>query len=151
MGYGYKPDETAEEKITELISPLVLTMRAEDWLELPPTIKQEVYIDLPPSARTLYDKLEAEMFLEMELGSTEALSAASLSSKCWQLANGFIYLEDEEGDKTWQAVHDTKLEALKEVLDGVGGNVLVAYWFKPDLARLRAAFPKAPAIADFQT
>lgn len=148
MGYGYKPDETAEEKITELISPLVLTMRAEDWLELPPTIKQEVYVDLPSPARTLYDKLEKEMFLELELGSTEALSAASLSSKCWQLANGFIYLEDEGGDKTWQAVHDAKLEALKEVLEGVGGNVLVAYWFKPDLARLRAAFPKAPAIAD---
>lgn len=147
-GYGYKPDETAEEKITELISPLVLTMRAEDWLELPPTIKQEVYVDLPPTARAMYDKLEKEMFLELELGSTEALSAASLSSKCWQLANGFIYLEDEGGGKTWQAVHDAKLEALKEVLDGVGGNVLVAYWFKPDLARLRAAFPKAPVIAD---
>jgi SNF2 family DNA or RNA helicase len=148
MGYGYSPDEGAEEKITQLISPLILTMRAEDWLELPPTIKQEVHVDLPPKARALYRKLEAEMFLELETGSTEALSAASLSSKCWQLANGFIYLEDERGDKTWQAVHDAKLEALQEVVDGVGGNVLVAYWFKPDLARLKALFPKAPAIVD---
>lgn len=146
--YGYQPDEGSEEKILELISPLVLTMRAEDWLELPPTIKQEVYVDLPAPARTLYRKLEEEMFLEMELGSTEALSAASLSAKCWQLANGFAYLEDASGEKVWQSVHDAKLEALKEVIDGVGGNVLVAYWFKPDLARLRAAFPKAPAIAD---
>jgi len=147
-GYGYVADDDAEQKILELISPLILTMRAEDWLELPPTIKQEVYVDLPPAARTVYRKLELEMFLEMEKGSTEALSAASLSSKCWQLANGFIYLDDDAGEKTWQAVHDAKLEALKEVIDGVGGNVLVAYWFKPDLARLRAAFPKAPAIAD---
>lgn len=147
-GYGYVADDDAEQKILELISPLILTMRAEDWLELPPTIKQEVYVDLPPQARTHYRKLEAEMFLEMEMGSTEALSAASLSSKCWQLANGFIYLDDDAGQKTWQAVHDVKLEALKEVIDGVGGNVLVAYWFKPDLARLRAAFPKAPAIVD---
>ena len=147
-GYGYVADDDAEQKILELISPLILTMRAEDWLELPPTIKQEVYVDLPPQARTHYRKLEAEMFLEMEMGSTEALSAASLSSKCWQLANGFIYLDDDAGQKTWQAVHDAKLEALKEVIDGVGGNVLVAYWFKPDLARLRAAFPKAPAIVD---
>jgi SNF2 family DNA or RNA helicase len=123
-------------------------MRAEDWLELPPTIKQEVYVDLPPQARTIYRKLEAEMFLELEKGSTEALSAASLSSKCWQLANGFVYLEDAGGDKVFQAIHDAKLEALREVIDGVGGNVLVAYWFKPDLARLRAAFPRAPAIAD---
>lgn len=146
--YGYTPDEDAEQKITQLISPVVLTMRAEDWLDLPPTIKQEVYVDLPPKAMGLYRELEQKMFLEMELGSTEALSAASLSSKCWQLANGFIYLDDTQGDKTWQAVHDVKLEALKEVIDGVGGNVLVAYWFKPDLARLKAAFPKAPAIVD---
>jgi SNF2 family DNA or RNA helicase len=147
-GYGYKPDEDAEQKITELISPLILTMRAEDWLELPPTIKQEIYVDLPPAARKVYQKLELEMFLEMELGSTEALSAASLSSKCWQLANGFIYLEDDTGVKTWQAVHDSKLEALQEVVEGTGGNILVAYWFKPDLARLKALYPKAPAIAD---
>lgn len=147
-GYGYAPDEDAEQRILELISPLILTMRAEDWLELPPTMKQEVYIDLPPKARATYRRLEDEMFLEMEMGSTEALSAASLSSKCWQLANGFIYLEDAAGAKTFQAIHDAKLEALREVIDGVGGNVLVAYWFKPDLARLRALFPRAPAIAD---
>ena len=147
-GYGYSPDDDAQTKITELISPIILTMRAEDWLELPPTIKQEVYVDLPPSAMKLYRKLEDEMFLEMEMGSTEALSAASLSAKCWQLANGFIYLEDGAGEKVWQATHDTKLEALEEIIDGVGGNVLVAYWFKPDLARLRAKYPKAPCIAD---
>jgi len=147
-GYGYAPDEDAEQRILELISPLILTMRAEDWLELPPTMKQEVYVDLPPKARAVYHRLEEEMFLEMEMGSTEALSAASLSSKCWQLANGFIYLEDAAGAKTFQAIHDAKLEALREVVDGVGGNVLVAYWFKPDLARLRALYPKAPAIAD---
>lgn len=148
MGYGYKPDEGAAEQITALISPLILTMRAEDWLELPPTIKQEVYVELPTQARNLYRKLEEEMFLELEKGSTEALSAAALSSKCWQLANGFAYLEDATGAKVWQAVHDAKLEALREVIDGVGGNVLVAYWFKPDLARLRAVYPRAPAIAD---
>lgn len=148
MGHGYKPDENAEEAITRLISPLVLTLRAEDWLELPPTMKQEVYVDLPPKARAMYSRLEEEMFLELESGSTEALSAASLSSKCWQMANGFLYLEDDDGAKTWQAIHDTKLQALEEVVDGTGSNILVAYWFKPDLARLKSLYPKAPAIAD---
>jgi len=148
MGYGYTPDENAEEQILGLISPLILTMRAEDWLELPPTLKQEVYVDLPPQTRALYQKLEKEMFLELDKGDVEAINEASLSSKCWQLANGFLYAEDAAGAKVWQALHDAKLEALKEVIEGVGGNVLVAYWFKPDLARLKAAFPKAPAVVD---
>lgn len=151
MGYSHTPDEDAEDRIMQLIHPLVLTMRAEDWLELPPVIKQNVYVDLPPNARKLYLKLETEMFLELEKGSTEAVSAASLSSKCWQLANGALYLEDDNGDRTWQAVHDAKLEALREVVDGVGGNVLVAYWFKPDLLRLKSLFPKAPVFAEAKT
>lgn len=148
MGYSYTPDETAEEKIMALISPLILTMRAEDWLALPEVIKQNVYVDLPVKARAQYKQLEKEMFLEMENGSTEALSAASLSSKCWQMANGALYLDDDKGERTWQAVHDAKLEALKEIVDGIGGNILVAYWFKPDLLRLRSLYPKAPCIAD---
>jgi hypothetical protein len=45
-------------------------------------------------------------------------------------------------------MHDAKIDALREVLDGTSENVLVAYWFKSDLARLREAYPKAPCIAD---
>ena len=144
MGYTYEPDDDAEEKITALISPLILSLRAEDWLDLPPVIKDEVYVDLPPRARAQYKKLEDEMFLEMEKGTTEALSAASLSSKCWQMANGFLYLDDDKGERTWQTVHDAKLDALEEILDGTGENVLVPYWFKPDIARLKKRYPKAP-------
>lgn len=147
MGYGHEPDENAEKQISDLISPIVLTMRAEDYLELPPVIEQNVYVDMPPKARTLYERIQKEMFLELEMGVSEALSAASLSSKCWQLANGALFLEDAAGEKTWQTVHDVKIEALKEIIDGVGGNVLVCYWFKHDLARLRSAFPKAPVLA----
>jgi len=149
--YGFTEDEGAEEKVLELVGNIVLTMRSEDYLELPPTLKQEVYIDLPPATMALYAKLQKEMFLEMEMGSTEALSAATLSAKCWQIANGFLYLDDADDNRTWQAMHDAKLEALHEILDGTGSNVLVAYWFKPDLARLKAAFPNAPALDDAKT
>lgn len=148
MGYGYTPDEDAESKIMGLVSPLILSMRAEDWLDLPEIIDQEIWVDLPPKARTQYRTLEKEMFLQLESGSTEALSAASLSSKCWQLANGALFLETETGVRTWQAVHDAKLEALQEIIEFTAGNILVAYWFKPDLARLRSLYPKAPCIAD---
>lgn len=151
MGYGYTPDEGSEQRIMELISPLILTLRAEDWLDLPTVMEQTVHVDLTANARKLYRKMEEEMFLELEYGSTEAVSAAVLSSKCWQIANGAIILQDDEGKRTWQAIHDAKLDALHEIIDGVGGNVLVAYWFKPDLIRLKAAFPKAPCFADAKT
>ena len=146
MGYGYTPDEGAEEKITELISDIILTMRAEDWLDLPDIMEETVWVDLPPKARKMYSDLEKEMFIELAEGSTEALSAASLSSKCWQMANGKIYLEDVKGSRITHVTHDAKVSALKEIIDGVSGNVLVAYWFKPDLEQLVKTFPKAPNI-----
>ena len=146
MGYGYTPDEGSESKIMSLISPLVLTMRAEDYLDLPPTMKQNVWVDLPLKARGLYRKMEAEMFLELENGSTEALSMATVTQKCWQIANGALFLEDAAGAQVWQAVHDAKLQALEEIVDGTGGNKLVAYYFKHDLARLKSLYPKAPCI-----
>ena len=146
MGYGYTPDNDAEQKITELISDIVLTMRSEDWLELPEVMEETVWVDLPPKARRMYEDLEKEMFIELAEGSTEALSAAALTSKCWQMANGKIYLEDSKGEKITHLTHDVKIQALKEIIDGVSGNVLVAYWFKPDLEQLMKAFPKAPNI-----
>lgn len=151
MGYGYELDDGAEPKILSLISPLILSMRAEDWLELPPEINQTLWVDLPPTARKLYDQMEKEMFVELESGSTEAVSAASVSSKCWQIANGALFLDKPNGTRTWQAVHDAKLEMLQEIVEGTGDNLLVTYWFKPDLARLRSMFPKAPCVADAKT
>lgn len=148
FGKQREVDEGAEEEVTRLISDIVLTMRAEDYLELPPVIEQTVYVDMPDKAWGLYRRLEEEMFLELENGSTEAVSAAVLSSKCWQIANGFLFLENDKLERTWQAVHDAKLHALREITDGTGGNVLVCYWFKPDLLRLKKAYPKAPCLTE---
>lgn len=148
MGYERTPVEGAKEKIAELISPIILTMRAEDWLELPPLVKSEVWVDLPPAARTVYDRMEREMFLELEQGTTEATHAATLTAKCHQIANGALFLQDAAGRQVWQQVHEAKLDALEETLDGTGSNALVAYYFKHDLERLRKRYPKAPCVKD---
>lgn len=147
-GYGLTADDGAREKIAKLLSDIVLTMRAEDYLDLPPMLKQEMWVDLPPKARKLYDTMEREMFVELDRGTAEAEHAATVMAKCWQIANGFLYLEDSLGAKVWEPVHDAKIDALKEILDGTGQNMLVAYWHKPDLERLRKAFPKALVLAD---
>lgn len=148
MGYSHIEDKDAMDKVAKLISPAILTMRSEDWLELPPLIKDEVWVDLPPAARKLYARMEEEMFIELEGGTSEASHAASVSMKCHQLANGAVYLDSETGDKQWRPVHDAKIEALKEIVEGSGSNALVAYYFGHDLERLRKAFPKAPVIKD---
>ena len=150
-GHKRVPHENASEKVAQLIAPVILTLRAEDWLDLPPLISTEVWVDLPKPARKLYDKLEEEMFLELDAGDAVATHAATLSGKCHQLANGAIYVTDKEGEKVWQAVHDAKLKALEEVLSETSSNSLVAYYYGHDLERLIKKYPKAPVISECKT
>ncbi len=79
----------------------------------------------------------------------DAKNAASLCGKLCQLANGACYAEDGSVVR----IHDRKLEALEELIEEANGqNVLVAYWFRHDLERIREQFPEARELksdADF--
>lgn len=70
----------------------------------------------------------------------DAANAAALSGKLLQLASGAIY--DEHGETV--EVHGAKLDALEDIIETANGQtVLVAYWFKHDLARIHQRFPAA--------
>ena len=71
------------------------------------------------------------------LKKIDAMNAASLSGKLLQMANGAVY--DEE--KIPIHIHDKKLEALEDIIEGVNGKpVLIAYWFKHDAERIKKRF-----------
>ena len=53
------------------------------------------------------------------------------------MANGAIYDDDGETIR----IHDRKLDALEDLIEGANGKpVLVAYWFRHDLDRIRSRF-----------
>ena len=57
-----------------------------------------------------------------------------------QFSNGAIY----DADKNVHEVHDCKLDALDEIVEGAGGQpILVLYNFKHDLQRILKRFPQA--------
>lgn len=148
MGYKLEPNDGAEELILEAVSQRVVRLEAADWIEVPPLVTVPVWVDLPPEARAMYDQMEAEMFLEWNdsfEGPEEAVSetAATLTAKCRQIANGAIYTTNiETGAKQWRPVHDAKLDALREIVQETGGRpMLVPYVFKHDAARIKANFP----------
>jgi SNF2 family DNA or RNA helicase len=144
-GFGLEPVAHAQAEIQTLISDICLSLDAKDYFNLSEPITNRITVDLPYKARQQYRDMEKKMFLELEghLGPTaiEALNAASKTQKCLQLANGAIYTDES---KNWSEVHDAKIQALEDIVEESGGApVLVAYHFKHDLARLRAAFPRA--------
>lgn len=144
-GYGnYKsvPTKMGEQHIKDLIAPITLQMKGEDYLELPKLIEDVISIELPPKLRKQYDTLELELFTELDSGaSITAVNALSLMSKSLQFCNGGIYLVP--GEPKWEQIHNLKLDALEEVYDSHGQQpLLVAYHYRHDKERIVARFKK---------
>jgi SNF2 family DNA or RNA helicase len=134
----------AEKEIREAIADKVFTLRAEDYLDLGEEIVNNVYVDLPPSARSLYDDMEKKFYVKIKEKEIEAFTAATKSGKLHQLANGGIYYDDKG---SWEHTHDAKLDALESIIEeACGMPVIVVYTFQSDKARILNHFKQAKAF-----
>lgn len=138
--FTYAPKPGADEIIKQLIGDICISMKAEDYLELPDCITNEVPVALDTKARVAYEKLERELLLEMDGQVIDAGSAAVLTNKLLQLCNGAVYSENREVVE----IHNCKIEAFMELAEGLNGKpALVFYNFQHDLTRLEKALAKA--------
>lgn len=145
-GFSISPRDHAQDQIQRALRDLCITVEAKDWFDLREPVVVNLYVDLPAKARALYEDMEKRMFMEIEEHAVEAFGAAARTGKCLQLANGAAYVG--EGSRDWREVHDAKLQVLEELVEeSAGAPVLVAYNFKSDLARLKAAFPDALVLS----
>ena len=135
--YSYKPLPDAEDTIYRQISDITVSMKAIDHLDMPECIFNDVTVSLSEEERQKYDTLRNNLILSLGEDEIDASNAASLSNKLSQMANGAVYGED----KTVHRIHDRKLDALEDLIEAANGKpVLVAYWYRHDLERIRARF-----------
>ena len=136
--FSYKLLPGAEDEIYNAISDITISMKAKDYLKMPDLIINEVTVDLDPSERRTYETLRKEMVVQIsEQEEIDAVNAASLSGKLLQMANGAVYDED----KRVLRIHDKKLDALEDLIEAANGKpVLIAYWYKHDLERIKERF-----------
>lgn len=138
--YDWIPKKEAEENIYKKIEDICVSMKSVDYLELPERIDHTVDVLLSDKARNKYVQLEKDLLLPFTDGDVVADTAAVLSNKLLQLANGAVY--DEEKDVHF--VHDEKLDALEDLIDQANGKpVLVFYNFKHDVDRILTRFKDA--------
>ena len=138
-GYGYTPKPGAEQVIHEKISDICISMKAEDYLELPDCVTNVIPVVLDEKAKKLYRELERKMLIELEDAEISVTSAAALTGKLLQLCNGALYDEDRQVHE----IHDAKIEAFLELLEQLNGKpALVFYTFQHDLARIKKALAK---------
>lgn len=137
MIFSYKPKDGAEKKIYSLISDITISMKSKDFLKMPECVMNEVIVTLSDKEQKLYDSLKQDMVLFLEENEIDAINAAALSNKLLQMSNGAVYNDDKES----LHIHDRKLDALEDLIEGANGKpVLVAYWFKHDLEKIKDRF-----------
>lgn len=135
--YSYKPMPYAEDAIYRKISDITISMKSTDHLQMPELITSQYEVQLSENEEKRYEELKADFILELPEGEITAANAASLTGKLSQLANGAIY--DDTGNIL--EFHDRKLDALEDIIESANGKpLLVAYWFKHDLQRIKKRF-----------
>jgi len=135
--FTWKPKAGSEAEIYRRISDITISMKSADFLQMPEYISNRVPVSLSPAERKTYDKLKQELVISLQGAEIDAVNAASLSGKMCQLANGGIY----DAEHNSLCFHERKLDALEDIIEAANGQpVLVAYWFKHDLERIRERF-----------
>ena len=150
----------AQDAINRKLRELCISMSSEDWLKLPPVIYNTVYVSMDKAGKKSYDKFQkdkviplletrsgirqldpnSEKDLEKMTSAIQADTAAVVTGKLLQMANGAVY--DDNGKIV--PIHDAKLDALEEIVEANdGNNLLVFYSYQHDLDRITARFPKA--------
>ena len=135
--FSYKPLPGAEDKIYSQISDITISMKSIDYLKMPECIVNEVSVSLNEKEWNIYSKFKDDMVTKLGDEEIDAVNAAVLSGKLLQMANGAVY----DSENKTHIIHDKKLDALEDLIEGANGKpVLVAYWFKHDLERIRNRF-----------
>ena len=132
--YEYIPMDYAECQIQDKISDITISMKALDYLDMPELISTKKQVRMSEKEKEKYSQFKKEYVLsELDGLEVTAANAASLTNKLVQLSNGAVYSDDH----TVVPLHEQKLDALEDILESANGEpVLVAYWFKHDLARI---------------
>lgn len=132
--FTYKPKPGAEQSIYRAIDDITISMKSKDYLQLPPLTMNTVPVKMSPSEQTIYDELNAQLVVSTQ---GNALNAASLSNKLCQMANGCVYDDQQQVVQ----IHQRKLDAIEDLVEAANGKpVLIAYWFKHDLAQIKQRF-----------
>jgi SNF2 family DNA or RNA helicase len=137
--YNWVPLPDTVDKITAKISDICVSMKQEDWLELPDFIPIMRRVELPDEAREAYREVLREAYARLRDGSEiTAATAGVVTGKLQQIANGSVY----DADREVHGLHTAKQEQLEAILEesaALGEHVLVYYAYQHDLGSIMYA------------
>lgn len=152
--YEWLPLPYADYEIYRRIQDICISMKSEDYLQLPDVVYNYVDVEMSTKEKEVYEYMRQKKVLPLADEVIRSKNSGVLVSKLLQLANGAIYGNNdlETNEQSVYEIHKHKLEKLEEIEENAQGeSILVFYWFKHDLERLKKAFPHAEVYDPYDT
>ncbi len=142
--YTFKPKPAAMTEITAKIDDICLSMKADDYLDMPAIVHNEILVEMSLPAQEVYKEIRKELIVEVDKETIAVANAAVLVGKCIQIANGFLYDEN----KNTLMLHQAKGDALESIISETNAPILLFYTFKADLLTIKQRFPQVQTLQD---
>ncbi len=142
--YTFKPKPAAMNEITAKIDDICLSMKADDYLDMPAIVHNEILVEMSLPAQEIYKEIRKELIVEVDKETIAVANAAVLVGKCIQIANGFLYDEN----KNTLVLHQAKGDALESIISETNSPILLFYTFKADLQTIKQRFPQVQTLQD---
>ena len=114
----------AADEISRQIQDVTVSLKAEDWLEVPDLIETDIRIALSPAESKAYRDFERDQLAVMDGKDIEALTAAALANKLLQFTGGAMY-DTEHG---WHTVSEAKLRALEDIIETAADEPVLVFY-----------------------
>lgn len=143
---GWKLRKGSGKQIMAKLRDFAIAMQAKDYLDLPGLVENRIDVDLPRSAWRVYEDLADTFAAKLASGAEiDVANAGVMAGKLQQVAQGALFTDEGH----WEELHAAKLEAVTDLVSELSGEpVIVAYWYRHDLQRLRQRFPEATVLGD---
>lgn len=127
--YSWKAKPGAEAEIRAAVADVCISLKAEDYLQMPDKLTEDIPVVLDAAAAKAYRQMETTALLEADGEIITAMQAGALTNKLLQLCNGAAY--DETGSA--HIFNRCKADALAETINALDGQkALVFYAFRFD-------------------
>jgi SNF2 family DNA or RNA helicase len=135
---NYIPRHYARDQIVNRLKDIVISMRAEDYIDVNRPHFNYVTVDMTKAELKVYKEMEREHILRFGDDIARAVNSGVLANKLLQICNGFVFTENP----AFETLHNHKVDALLELLQGINGPVMINYNYIPDRIRIVAMLKK---------
>lgn len=126
------PKSFARKQIVRRLQDIVISLRTEDYLDVKRPHENYIRVDMSRAEKKQYHQLERQRILRFENDIVRAVNSGVLANKLLQICNGFVYTEHPR----FELLHNHKIDALQELIEGLSGPIMICYSYVPDRIRI---------------